>query len=69
MGSACSSLLHLWLAFISIVLLSCDKPQPEAIRLLTVAEQLADNHPISFPRLNPNYQTGYYRVYIAPMQQ
>lgn len=24
---------------------------------------------INFPRLNPNYQTGYYRVYIAPMQQ
>lgn len=24
---------------------------------------------INFPKLNPNYQTGYYRVYIAPMQQ
>ena len=24
---------------------------------------------ISFPNLNPNYQTGYYRVYIAPMKQ
>ncbi len=22
-----------------------------------------------FPNLNPNYQKGYYRVYIAPMKQ
>ena len=43
--------LFLWFAFISIVLISCDKPQPEAVRLLTAAEQLADNHPDSALKL------------------
>lgn len=45
------SLLYLWFAFISIVLISCNKPQPEAVRLLTAAEQLTDNHPDSALKL------------------